>query len=164
MNGAGRGVFSVAALALLAFVACVTSEVTPLSSTRPPSRPPDCPVRSFPTTRPNYPYTDIASVRVECRRGYGRQSCVGELTDRACEMGADTIHDVREGEMGHRMFIAATVARQTAERPPPPPDSECSPICSPGFACQGGRCIPQCNPTCEPGEVCTRKRVCEPDL
>jgi hypothetical protein len=38
----------------------------------------------------------------------------------------------------------------------------CAPICSPGFACESGQCIPQCNPACEPTEVCNRHRTCEP--
>jgi hypothetical protein len=54
--------------------------------------------------------------------------------------------------------------------PPPGPawppmaidDGSCTPICSPGFACAAGQCVPQCNPACLPGETCTRKRICEP--
>ena len=60
------------------------------------------------------------------------------------------------------MFITATLAHRTNEPAHPTAASVCSPICSPGFDCQAGRCVPLCNPPCETGEVCNRKRTCEP--
>jgi hypothetical protein len=48
-----------------------------------------------------------------------------------------------------------------ANAPPPPP--ACNPtLCStPGYACQGGRCLPVCNPPCPPDTACTRPNICE---
>ena len=63
------------------------------------------------------------------------------------------------------MFVDATVFVKGLAAPEVPARGAadaCQPICSPGFACQGGRCIPQCNPPCEGGEMCSRKRLCEP--
>jgi len=40
--------------------------------------------------------------------------------------------------------------------------SECSPPCSPGYACTGGVCAPLCNPACSAQEVCRADRVCVP--
>jgi hypothetical protein len=36
----------------------------------------------------------------------------------------------------------------------------CNPICSPGFACVSGACVPQCNPACTPGQKCGQDRTC----
>jgi len=62
------------------------------------------------------------------------------------------------------MYVDATFVAKAG--PPVAPTSAapiaCNPICSPGFACQAGRCVPQCNPPCESGEICNRQRVCEP--
>ena len=63
------------------------------------------------------------------------------------------------------MFIDATFFVKGVAAPEVPAGgaaNACQPICSPGFACQGGQCIPQCNPPCAEGEICNRQRVCEP--
>jgi hypothetical protein len=104
----------------------------------------------------------------------GRNACIDELRKQACASGADTVFGFQEGVQGEYTLIAATLAARTGERPAQSApakrpavgsmteDEGCSPICSPGFACKAGVCIPQCNPPCDPGTVCTRKRVCEP--
>jgi hypothetical protein len=43
---------------------------------------------------------------------------------------------------------------------PPAPAAACSPLCSPGYDCQGGACVPACNPACGAGEVCSADRTC----
>ena len=148
-------------VAALALAGCVSSEVTPIGPAR-ASRPENCPLSVYPTTRPAYGYEEIASVRAECDRVVGRDACVIELRRRACAAGADTVFGFSEGNVGAgAYFIAATVAvRSDAESPSAAADA-CVPICSPGFTCQVGKCIPQCNPACEAGEICNRKRLCE---
>ena len=166
-GGVGRAAVVVAATLWAA--ACVDSEVTQIGATR-PSRPLGCPVEIYPTTQPPYPYMQIASARAKCHFTMGRTACIDELRKQACAAGADTVFGFAEGMRGEYTFIAATLAARTAAmptpvaqpRPAPMGDVSCNPVCSPGFACRAGACIPQCNPPCEAGEICSRKRVCEP--
>jgi hypothetical protein len=44
----------------------------------------------------------------------------------------------------------------------PPGAETCQPICSPGFACNAGTCVPQCNPACGGDETCGNDRLCHP--
>jgi hypothetical protein len=163
------------------FGACVSSEVAPIGAAR-PSRPEGCPVQVYPALQPPYPVTQVASARAKCHFTQGRNACIEELKKQACAVGADTIVGFSEGMMGEYTFIAATLAARTAGPAAPgpgvatkrqsgaagsgqgqgQPDDSCSPICSPGFACQAGQCVPQCNPPCDAGEVCNRKRECQP--
>jgi hypothetical protein len=39
---------------------------------------------------------------------------------------------------------------------------ECSPPCSPGYACSSGVCLALCNPACSAQEMCRADRVCVP--
>jgi len=159
-----RGVMLVIVVCLvwLPSLSCITSELTPLSSNRRPSLPAGCPLQMFPTTQPPYPHENSASVRVACDPDIGRTPCVDALKEKACEAGADTIYGFQEGNSGSWRFIAATLANRTNGQTPAAGTSGCAPICSPGFDCQAGRCIPVCNPPCETGEVCNRARTCEP--
>ena len=149
-------------LALLPSLSCISSELTPLSNNQRPSRPAGCPLQVFPTTQPDYPHENVASVRVQCDPVVGRPPCVDALKGKACDAGADTVYGFQEGNSGGFMFISATLANRTNGQTPPAGTSGCSPICSPGFDCQTGRCIPVCNPPCEAAEICNRKRTCEP--
>lgn len=138
--------------------ACLTSEVTRVGPVR-PSRPENCQVNVYPTTKPPYPHVELASVRAECY--YARNQCHEELRRQACAAGGDTIHGFSEGLTPDQIsFITATVSARTV--PERAEVAVCEPICSPGFACDAGKCIPQCNPACAAGEVCNQKRVCEP--
>jgi len=171
-GGGGAGGFGRLAVAVAVLAgACVDSEVTQIGAQR-PSRPPGCPVEIFPSTTPPYPFAEVASARAKCHFTYGRTACIDELRRQACVAGADTVFGFSEGVRGEFTMISATLAARTgaapsppvaAARPPgPPPGVDCNPICSPGFACSAGQCVPQCNPPCEAGEVCSRKRTCEP--
>ena len=137
------------------------------------NRGPNCELQVFFSAPPPYPVTEIASTRVQCS-GYsgGRDECIFLIKQRACEAGADTVFAFKEtllavgnpiGILSRRnqtTFITATFAVRAA--PGVAAGDGCSPICSPGFACAAGQCVPQCNPSCLPGEVCSRARVCEP--
>lgn len=39
---------------------------------------------------------------------------------------------------------------------------ECTPPCSPGYACESGVCVALCNPACGEGMTCRSDRVCVP--
>jgi hypothetical protein len=174
---AGRIAAVVLACAVVA--SCASPEVAPRAPRR-PARPDDCPVQLFPTTKPSYPVVDLASVRAVCNRALGRAPCLDKLRLQTCAAGGDTAYGFKEGinPDGAGMFISATVALRNDLPPSSPravtaapaaiapvadaPDASCVPICSPGFSCQAGQCIPQCNPACEATEICNRHRTCEP--
>ncbi|HEX3851340.1 MAG TPA: hypothetical protein VHW01_10270 [Polyangiaceae bacterium] len=40
--------------------------------------------------------------------------------------------------------------------------AECSPPCSPGYACSAGVCAAECSPACSPTQICRADRVCVP--
>jgi hypothetical protein len=153
--------------ALLAVVAsCGGSQVSMLGPRR-PVRPLGCAVQVVPGT-PAGPVVDLASARARCLENK-RGDCLDELRRQACATGGDTVYGLSESVDQHITYIAATLAlrgqagsgaaapRGGAAGPP-----ACTPICSPGFDCQGGRCIPLCNPVCAPSEICDMHRTCAP--
>jgi len=158
--------FALVAGALLAGACLANSVVTPIGARR-PSRPAGCALDLFPTTSPPYPFTRIANVRTECDP-VRRNTCVDQLRAEACLAGADGILGFKESRSEFDMFIDATFFVKGVAAPEVPAvpaggaPTACQPICSPGFACHDGHCIPQCNPPCQAGEICSRKRVCEP--
>lgn len=173
LTGRAGGIgFAVVAVALVA--SCASPQVAPNAPRRPPL-PEDCPVQLFPTAHPSYPTVDLQSLKVVCNRALGRAPCLERLRLRTCAAGGDTAYGFKEGinPDGAGMFIAATVALRnvvpsassSAARAATTNENAgagCAPICSPGFACQAGQCIPECNPACEPTEICNRHRSCEP--
>jgi hypothetical protein len=147
---------------LVGAAGCATSEVTPLGPAR-PAREESCALTLLPARKPDSPFVDIAYV--SAHGGFSRDDCMKELHKVACGLGGDTIYGVQESNGG--LYVMATVAARDESarvRPPAaaPAAGECTPLCSPGFACQSGACVPQCNPACEAGEVCNRHRTCEP--
>ncbi len=173
LSGCASGIGAVV-LAVALTASCASSELAPNVPRRPPL-PENCPVQLFPATHPSYASVDVASVRVVCNRALGRTACLDKLHVQICATGGDTAYRFKEGinPDGAGMFISATVAlRNDAPVPRPSavttaPAKEvsgavCAPICSPGFACESGRCTPQCNPACEPSEFCNSHRTCEP--
>jgi hypothetical protein len=170
-----RGGSVVLVLAVVLAASCASPAVVAPNAPRRPARPESCPVQLFPTTHPTYPTVDLQSVDVVCNRALGRAACLEKLRIQSCAVGGDTLYGFAEGinPDGAGMFISATVAARGDASPassnagtPAPADDAvgagCTPICSPGFACQAGRCIPECNPACEPTEICNRHRTCEP--
>jgi hypothetical protein len=112
---------------------------------------------------PAFPVTDLATARADCPFADPPfQDCLRELRMRACQVGADTIYGVTESLASSASgVITATLAvrNQSAAKVAA---AGCTPICSPGFDCQAGQCVPLCNPTCAPNEMCNRQRTCEP--
>lgn len=162
-------------LSVVSAASCAGSAVVAPNAPRRPARPENCPVQLFPTTHPTYPTVDLQPVEVVCNRALGRAACIEKLRIKSCAVGGDTLYGFTEGinPDGAGMFISASVAVRSEASPassnagtPVPTDDAigagCTPICSPGFACQAGQCIAECNPTCEPTEICNRHRTCEP--
>jgi hypothetical protein len=157
---------AVAALSGLALGGCPRDgAVAPVRPQR-PARSDDCPVQVFSSGPPSYPVVGVATTRTRCYDR--REDCLGRLRPDACAAGADTIYVVAESVRERASFftvelaVRAPPAADLAGRPRPTIEATCVPICSPGFACRAGQCVPECNPSCEAGEICTRRRICAP--
>jgi len=153
------------ALLLLAVGSC-GAQVTRLGSRR-SARPAGCAVEVVSGT-PAWPVVDLASARVKCIET-GPHDCLVELRARTCEVGGDTVYGLAQSTDQHVTSMTATLALRSQPAAPAPGASvgdsgtvTCAPICSPGFDCQGGRCVPLCNPACGPSEICNVHRTCEP--
>ena len=149
---------------VLAGAASCGTQVTTLGPHR-PARPAGCAVEIVPGTPP-WPVVDLASVRVRCIET-GPGDCLAGLRAQACAAGGDTAYGLAQSTEQHVTSMTATLALRSpaASQPASPAGSAgpaCTPICSPGFDCQGGRCIPLCNPACSPPEICSVHRTCEP--
>jgi hypothetical protein len=149
-----------------AFASCVGSEVTQIGPQR-PARPLGCPVQIVPGTSAA-PLVDLASVRANCPAAGSRDDCFDELRRQACALGGDTVHSLSESVSGGMTYIVGMVAWRGQSGPEAPGAARngaglaCTPICSPGFDCQVGRCVPLCNPACALSEICNQHRTCEP--
>ena len=146
--------------------ACADSQVATPGPRR-TARPLGCAVQIVAGTPPP-PFVDLASVRVRCLQT-ARQDCLDDLRRQACLAGGDTVYALAESVDQHITYMAAILASRNTlgSSAPGPGDSTggapaCTPICSPGFDCQAGRCLPLCNPACAPSEICNNHRTCEP--
>jgi hypothetical protein len=131
------------------------------------ARPPDCRMQMMFGPLP-YLHQDIARAKTECPDHLADEElCFDSMRRKACLAGADVVYGIattREGGVG---YLNATFARSL---PGPidgaisggPAELTCDPICSPGFVCERGTCLPQCNPSCASDEICTRQRLCAP--
>jgi hypothetical protein len=116
----------------------------------------------------SYPHQDLARAKTDCPDHLASEElCFDSLRSKACLAGADIVYGIAETRQGEERYLNATFARSLpggvdraiATAPAAP---ACDPICSPGFACQRGTCVPQCNPACAADEICTRQRLCSP--
>jgi hypothetical protein len=148
---------------LLAGVVSCGPQLTVLGPRRPAHRP-GCAVQIVLGT-PAAPFVDLASTRTKCLET-ARADCLDELRDQACAVGGDTVYGLSEASSQHITSISAMLAvRGQAESGAggsAAGAAACTPICSPGFDCQAGRCVPLCNPACAPSEICNVHRACEP--
>jgi hypothetical protein len=129
------------------------------------ARPFDCRMQMMFGPLP-YPHQDIARAKTECPDHLtDEELCFDSIRRKACLVGADLVYGIAETREGGAAYLNATFARSL---PGPigdaisgaPAGLACDPICSPGFACERGTCVPRCNPTCAADEICTRQRVC----
>jgi hypothetical protein len=131
------------------------------------ARPFDCRMQMMFGPLP-YPHQDIARAKTECPDHRDNEElCFDSMRREACLVGADIVYGIAETREGGVGYLDATFAR-TLPGPidgatsSPAPHLACDPICSPGFACERGTCLPRCNPTCATDAICTRQRVCAP--
>lgn len=115
-----------------------------------------------------YLHQDIARAKTECPDHLDNEElCLDSVRRKACLAGADVVYGIAETREGGVGYLNATFARNL---PGPidnpisggPAELACDPICSPGFVCERGTCLPQCNPKCAADEICTRQRLCAP--
>ena len=132
------------------------------------ARPFDCRMQMIFGPLP-YPHQDIARARTECPDHVDdEEMCFDSIRRKACLVGADTVYGIAETRAGGVSYLTSTFARilpgpiGRAAAGPPTAQLACDPICSPGFACAKGTCVPQCNPTCAADETCTPQRLCAP--
>jgi hypothetical protein len=142
------------------------SQVNTLGSHH-PARPVGCAVEIVPGA-PAWPVVDVALARVKCIET-GPSDCLAGLRAQACAAGGDTVYGLAQSTEQHITSMTARLALRSPPGAPTPGSTAgeahaaaCTPICSPGFDCQGGRCIPLCNPACGPSEICNMQRTCEP--
>lgn len=170
--------------------ACVGSEVTYTGAAKYPAKAVGCEVNVFPSTTPDYKWTDMASVEAHCHFTQGRTACVNELKKRVCELGGDTLYAFKDGRSGEAIIVIATVGHReegsvseavskSGGTPPPvkgegeaasasaassdapAPPAGCDPPCSPGYKCSENQCLALCNPPCGEGMRCNQQRMCE---
>ncbi|HEY4395868.1 MAG TPA: hypothetical protein VGP64_17505 [Polyangia bacterium] len=127
-----------------------------------PARGFDCPLQILFGPMP-FPSRDVARARTTCPDHMSsEEACYEDMRRQACLTGADTIYGITEGFVNGSWTVTATFARTVVVGVDGAAAGGCDPICSPGFACQAGTCVPQCNPPCEANEICSRLRSCEP--
>jgi hypothetical protein len=131
------------------------------------ARPSDCRMQMIFGPLP-YAHQDIARAKTDCPDHQDDEElCIDSIRRKACLVGADTVYGISETREGEVSYLNATFARilpGPVDRPisSAPARLACDPICSPGFACEKGTCVPRCNPTCATDETCTPQRLCAP--
>jgi hypothetical protein len=126
-----------------------------------PPRPPHCRIATV-STAPGPGYVEIATITVDPGGIYRDPNYMAdEFRKEICGAGGEVLMtEVSEGGRISRGVVFRRIAMPPA--PPPPPASACQPICSPGFDCRDGVCVPLCNPACTADEICGRDRLCHP--
>ena len=136
------------------------------NGTRFPPKMEDCPLRIL-GAFPGPGWVEIGTISIQAPRDYDPEMFVYRVRDELCEAGADAV--VTEvngsGKIARGVVLKFVGGAQTpapAAAQPMPSVSACNPICSPGFDCVQGTCVPLCNPACTAGEACGRDRLCHP--
>jgi hypothetical protein len=145
-------------------------QVTYLGRTKYPPNPEGCGLEVLTGSQPDIPVESIATVDVRCSTTE-RGECFTELRREACKAGGEVVFAVAERGVGRELIVTATIGRHTsAAMGPPKPtvgapaqwQDDCDPVCSPGFGCEKGVCVPKCNPACTDGMKCGQDRLCHP--
>lgn len=136
-----------------------------------PPRPKGC-LLAVLATHPGPEYVEVAQITIEGDRSFGAgtyrdpQEFADVVHDRVCASGGDTLITEVNGfgiiTRGIVLRKVASPARDTGAPATlaPAAAGACEPICSPGFRCNAGTCVPECNPSCTDGEVCGTDRLC----
>jgi hypothetical protein len=94
-----------------------------------------------------------------------------KLRDETAVMGGDYVEIVKVIPaiqsldcLSNRWAIEGIAYRTGSAVPPAPPPApavvDCTPPCSPGYACSAGTCLALCNPACGPDQICRQDRTC----
>jgi len=91
-----------------------------------------------------------------------------KLRDETAEIGGDYVKIVKVLPaiqtldcLSNRWGIEGIAYRTGSAMPPPAPAAvDCTPPCSPGYACSAGTCLALCNPACGPDQICRQDRTC----
>jgi hypothetical protein len=94
-----------------------------------------------------------------------------KLREETAALGADYVEIVKVTPaiqsldcLSNRWAIEGIAYRTgSAATPVPPPAPaivDCTPPCSPGYACSAGTCLASCNPACGPDQICRQDRIC----
>jgi hypothetical protein len=119
--------------------------------------------------RPGPGYVEVAQIERSFGAGQYRnpQEFANSVHAKVCAVGGEVL--ATEANSAD-VIVRGIVFRRAGEPQPPqaratdraPAADSCSPICSPGFSCNAGICIPQCNPACTEAETCGNDRLCHP--
>jgi hypothetical protein len=125
--------------------------------------------------RPGPGYVEVAQIDRSFGAGQYRnpQEFASSVHAKVCAVGGELL--VTEAN-GADVIVRGIVFRRAGAprlQPPSPPPQDrpterapaaeaCNPICSPGFSCNAGTCMPQCNPACTEDETCGHDRLCHP--
>jgi hypothetical protein len=125
-------------------------------------------------SHPGPGYLEIAQIAVEgpaeqvARHYHDPMVFANEVRTRVCAAGGDVLMT----EVNGAGAIVHAIVFHRVDEPQPPPQGRpaepvpaadtCNPICSPGFSCNAGTCVPQCNPACTEAETCGNDRLCHP--
>jgi hypothetical protein len=133
----------------------------------------DCKIEVL-QTYPSSGYIEIGQLSFEvyaagpARRRYtSPYALANDIHADICSIGGDTLVVDRNAA---GVVVRGTVLRRATvyDVPLPPPRpapraETCEPSCGPGYACEGGTCIPQCIPACGDGQSCGTDRLCHAD-
>ena len=152
-----------------ACLACAEPVVHNTATTTVPGRDPTC-AFDVVGSRPGPGYVEVAQIDRSFGVGQYRnpQEFAYAVRPKVCAVGGDVLVTELNGS---GVVVRGIVFHRTSEpagsrdRPgsPAPAATVCEPICSPGFSCRAGTCIPQCNPACTDAETCGNDRLCHPN-
>lgn len=131
-----------------------------------PAKEEDCALRVF-GALPGAGWVEIGTISIQAPRDHDPEMFVYRVRAELCEAGADAVVTQINGDgviaRGVVLkFVGAPAAAPAAPAATSPAAAMCNPICSPGFDCVQGTCVPLCNPACIAGEACGRDRLCHP--
>jgi hypothetical protein len=155
-----------------AWLACAQPVLHKTATATFPAREPNC-VFDVVGSHPGPGHVEVAQISIEGNPSYGAgqyhnpQEFADVVHSRVCAVGGDVLATEVNG---FGVIVRGIVFHRVDEPQPPqarpsepaPSVELCNPICSPGFSCNAGTCIPQCNPACTEAETCGNDRVCHP--
>jgi hypothetical protein len=153
---------AIAALVVVgSFAGCAEVVFHAAGSNSYPANPHDCRIRLL-AGDPGSDFEEIGLLAVEGdpRVFNDPDVFIAQAQEQVCRAGGDAVVTQVNG-LGS-IVRGVVFRRRKPRRAAEEPNTECNPICSPGFSCKKARCVPLCNPACEPKEFCGRDRVCHP--